>query len=55
MKNICYGLALGAFLGLAGLNTAQAQEASREYNENSVHPIRESDILLKKVSGGEST
>ena len=48
MKKICYGLALGAFLGLAGVGTAQAQEASKEYNENSVHPIRESDILLKK-------
>jgi gliding motility associated protien GldN len=48
MKKICYVLALGAFLGLAGVTTAQAQEASQEYNENSVHPIRESDILLKK-------
>lgn len=48
MKKICYGLALGAILGLAGVNPAQAQEASQEYNENSVHPIRESDILIKK-------
>lgn len=49
MKNICYVVALGGMLSLAGLNSASAQERSNlEYNENSVHPIRESDIFLKK-------
>lgn len=49
MKNICYAVALGGFLSLAGIGTAKAQEASNlEYNENSVNPIRESDIHIKK-------
>lgn len=49
MKNICYAVALGGFLSLAGINTVQAQEVSNlEYNQNSVHPIRESDIHIKK-------
>ncbi|EMR03782.1 gliding motility associated protein GldN [Cesiribacter andamanensis AMV16] len=33
---------------LAGASPAIAQERASEYNENSVRPIRESDILLKK-------
>ncbi len=49
MKNICYAVALGGFLSLAGIDSAQAQETSNlEYNENSVNPIRESDIMLRK-------
>ena len=49
MKNICYVMALGGFLSLAGINTVQAQEVSNlEYNENSVNPIRASDIHIKK-------
>ena len=49
MKNICYGILLASFVvTLAGVNPAKAQERSLEYNENSVHPIRESDIMLKK-------
>lgn len=48
MKKICYGLILGAFIALAGVPQVQAQEKALEYNENSVHPIRKSDILLKK-------
>ena len=49
MKNICYAVALGGLLSLAGINTTQAQEKGNlEYNENSVHPIRESDIFLRK-------
>jgi gliding motility associated protien GldN len=48
MKKICYGIALASMMALAGLQPAQAQERSSEYNENSVHPIRESDIMLRK-------
>lgn len=48
MKKICYGIALAAMIALGGAGTAQAQERASEYNENSVHPIRESDIMLRK-------
>lgn len=48
MKKICYGLILGALVALAAVPQVQAQEKALEYNENSIHPIRESDILLKK-------
>ncbi|WP_040396266.1 type IX secretion system ring subunit PorN/GldN [Cesiribacter andamanensis] len=46
MKRFWY---IGAFaMFLAGASPAIAQERASEYNENSVRPIRESDILLKK-------
>lgn len=48
MKKICYGIALASLIALGGVSTAQAQERASEYNENSVHPIRESDIMLRK-------
>ncbi|WP_040664088.1 type IX secretion system ring subunit PorN/GldN [Nafulsella turpanensis] len=48
MKKLCYVLVLGAFMTMAGVETSQAQETVLEYNPNSVHPIRDSDILLKK-------
>lgn len=48
MKKICYGLVLASIISLAGVETVQAQERASEYNENSVHPIRESDIMLRK-------
>ena len=49
MKNICYAMVLGGFLSFAGVNSAQAQEVSNlEYNQNSVNPIRASDIHIKK-------
>jgi gliding motility associated protien GldN len=46
MKKI--GIAAGLALCLATAVPTVAQEQSMEYNENSVNPIRESDILLKK-------
>jgi gliding motility associated protien GldN len=46
MKRFWY---LGAFaMFLAVASPAVAQERASEFNENSVRPIRESDILLKK-------
>lgn len=48
MKKICYALVLGVFMTLAAVDSTQAQETVLEYNPNSVHPIRDSDILLKK-------
>lgn len=48
MKKICYGIALASMIALGGVSTTQAQERASEYNENSVHPIRESDIMLRK-------
>lgn len=46
MKRFWY---LGAFaMFLAVASPAVAQERASEYNENSVRPIRESDVLLKK-------
>lgn len=48
MKKICYGIAIASTIALAGIAPAQAQERSSEYNENSVNPIRESDIMLRK-------
>lgn len=49
MKNIGYAALLGTALAVGSLGTAQAQEVpSMEYNENSVTPIRESDILIRK-------
>jgi gliding motility associated protien GldN len=49
MKNIGYAAFLGTALALGSLGTVQAQEVPRkEYNENSVNPIRESDILIRK-------
>ena len=46
MKRI--GIIAVLALSLAAAAPAVAQEQSMEYNENSVYPIRESDILLKK-------
>ena len=49
MKNICYAVVLGGLLSLADIGSVQAQEVSNlEYNQNSVHPIRESDIHIRK-------
>lgn len=46
MKRLWY---IGAVaMLLAGASPVIAQERASEYNENSVRPIRESDILLKK-------
>ena len=49
MKNICYAVILGGLLSLTDISSVQAQEVSNlEYNQNSVHPIRESDIHIRK-------